>query len=308
MSRLAISALGMPRIEYAGAPLAVDRRKAVALLTFLAVEGRAHGRDALATLLWPGYDQSTARGNLRRTLSTLHTALGEEWLAIDRDTVALKTADGLSVDVREFERLLAECGAHGHSADQVCPRCAEPLRQAIARYRDDFLTGFTLPDAPEFDDWQRQQTERLRQLLSGALARLARGLVEQGDTYAALAHVRRRVALDPLDEDAQRQLMQPWRGPGIVARRCANTRRASNCYAAKCKPRPRPRRPRCPRRSAKISSPRRATPHLSRSMLPPFSPIPKSRLCTTTHPRHCRRRGPRRPAATSGRSPSCAPG
>ena len=84
----------------------------------------------------------------------------------------------------------------------------------MALYRDDFLTGFTLPDAPDFDDWQRDQTESLRGMLSDALERLARCLVRQGDTVAALVHARRRVALDPLDEAAQRQLMQihAWAG------------------------------------------------------------------------------------------------
>ena len=117
------------------------------------------------------------------------------------------------VDAQECERLLAECRAHGHPAGQVCPRCLGPLSRAAALYRDDFLTGFTLPDAPDFDDWQRYQTEGLRGTLSGALERLTRCLAARA-IAAALAHVRRRVALDPLDEDAQRQLMQvlAWAG------------------------------------------------------------------------------------------------
>ena len=190
MDRLAISVLGMPRIEYAGRPLAVDRRKAVALLIYLATTGGAHGRDALATLLWPGYDQSTARGNLRRTLSALHVALGEEWLETDRDIVALRRGDDMWVDAQEFERLLAARQAHGYPADQVCPRCPEPLRQAVTLYHDDFLTGFTLPDAPDFDDWQRYQTDRLRGMFSAALERLAQGLAGQGDLAGALGLVK----------------------------------------------------------------------------------------------------------------------
>ncbi len=34
-----------------------------------------------------------------------------------------------------------------------------PLAQAVALYRDDFLTGFTLADSAEFDEWQTLQTE-----------------------------------------------------------------------------------------------------------------------------------------------------
>jgi DNA-binding SARP family transcriptional activator/class 3 adenylate cyclase/regulation of enolase protein 1 (concanavalin A-like superfamily) len=221
MSRLTLHTLGMPRIEYAGSSLALDRRKAVALLVYLALNDRAHGRDALATLFWPGYDQATARGNLRRTLSVLHTALHEAWLVSDRDSVALRRSGELWIDTLEFERLLATCRTHGHAPAQTCPRCLPALSQAVALYADDFLTGFTLPDAPDFDDWQREQTEALRRMLSDALARLAKCLVVAGDFAGAADHVRRRVALDPLDESAQRQLMQvlAWAGDRTAALR-----------------------------------------------------------------------------------------
>ena len=58
MSRLALYLLGPPRLELDGEPVEVPRRKAVALLAYLAVTGGHHSRDSLATLLWPEYDQS----------------------------------------------------------------------------------------------------------------------------------------------------------------------------------------------------------------------------------------------------------
>ena len=89
MPQLTIRLLGAPGIARDGTPVAVDTRKATALLAYLAVSGRSHAREALAGLLWPEYDDEHARAALRRTLSTLRTALGEEHLAIDRETVAL---------------------------------------------------------------------------------------------------------------------------------------------------------------------------------------------------------------------------
>ena len=102
MPRLDVHLLGMPRIECAGSLLALERRKALALLAYLALARQAQSRDALAALLWPGYDQTTARGNLRRTLSSLHEALHRAWLVIDRDTVELRRADELWIDVERF--------------------------------------------------------------------------------------------------------------------------------------------------------------------------------------------------------------
>ena len=61
--------------------------------------------------------------------------------------------------VDEFRDRLAECQTHGHSEDEVCPACLPSLAEAAALYRDDFLTGFTLPDSPAFDEWQFFQSK-----------------------------------------------------------------------------------------------------------------------------------------------------
>ena len=70
MSRLALYLLGPPHIKRDGQAVDVGRRKAVALLAYLAVTGQGHSRDALATLFWPEHDQSRARAGLRRTLAS----------------------------------------------------------------------------------------------------------------------------------------------------------------------------------------------------------------------------------------------
>ena len=174
MPQLTIRLLGAPGIARDGAPVAVDTRKATALLAYLAVTGRSHAREALAALLWPEYDDEHARAALRRTLSTLRAALGEPYMAIDRETVGLIPGTGLWVDVTEFRARLAACRTHGHPAADVCHACLAPLAEAAALYRDDLLAGFTLRDSAEFDDWQFMQAETLRGELGEALEKLAR--------------------------------------------------------------------------------------------------------------------------------------
>ena len=61
MSRLALYLLGPPQFKLDDEQIHLDRRKAVALLAYLAVTGQGHRRDTLATLLWPELDQSRAR-------------------------------------------------------------------------------------------------------------------------------------------------------------------------------------------------------------------------------------------------------
>jgi DNA-binding SARP family transcriptional activator/predicted ATPase len=207
MSRPALFLLGPPRIERDGEPIEIGRRKAIALIAYLAVTRQVHSRDALGTLFWPEYDQSRARAGLRRVLASLKKSLGEGWLDVDRESVGLNREAELWLDVAEFQERLAACGAHDHPAEEVCPDCLPLLVEAAELYRDDFLAGFTLRDSPAFDEWQFFQSQGLRADLAGGLERLARELSQQGEYQPAIAYARRWLALDPLHEPAHRCLM-----------------------------------------------------------------------------------------------------
>ncbi|HEY7710555.1 MAG TPA: BTAD domain-containing putative transcriptional regulator, partial [Candidatus Entotheonella sp.] len=217
MARLVLHLFGTPRIELDDQTLAIQRRKSVALLAYLAVTQRPHHRDALATLLFPEYDQTGARENLRRILSSLHGELNRAWLQIDRVNVALPPIEELWVDVSHFHHLLASTRRHGHAAEETCAACLAALGEAAALYTDDFLRGFTLPDSPDFDDWQRGQSEQLRSELDDVLERLGWGHAAQEAHQSALDYARRRVALDPLHEAAHRQMIHLYAQAGQPA-------------------------------------------------------------------------------------------
>ncbi|MEZ4869776.1 MAG: BTAD domain-containing putative transcriptional regulator [Caldilineaceae bacterium] len=208
MAQLTLYLFGPPRVAVDGVERYIRRRKAVALLAYLAVTQQPHSRDALATLFWPEYDQTNARDNLRRTLSSLHRALDRNWLEIDRATIRLHSAGEPWVDVRQFQSLLTSCQQHGHAKEQTCPDCLPLLTQAAALYNDDFLAGFTLADSPGFDDWQAYTTSQLRSTLATALARLADSYAKRGEHSTAIEHARRLAALDSLHEPAHRLLMR----------------------------------------------------------------------------------------------------
>ena len=163
--QLSLALLGPPVIEVDGRPLDVDTRKATALLAYLAIEGRALRRDSLASLLWPENDPERARSALRRTLSTLRTALGGRWLAPTASSShCAATASGSTA--AELRRLVASArrtATGGRDLREVL----EPLRAAAALDRGPFLAGFGLRDSTDFDDWQ--------QLTGDVLAARARG-------------------------------------------------------------------------------------------------------------------------------------
>ena len=178
--------LGPPRLELDGRPVSVDTRKAIALVAYLTLAGRPVAREEVAAVLWPESDHSRARAALRRTLSSLQTALAGSGLVIQGDTLALDAA--VRSDVDEFRRLAREGS----------------LLDAAAAYRGDFLAGFALRDSAEFDEWQLAASDALRRELASVLERLTRAL-EPTDDAIGIAH--RWLELDPLHEPAHRALM-----------------------------------------------------------------------------------------------------
>ena len=202
MPRLALHLLGPPQIELDGKSIHLERRKSIALLAYLAVEGGQHSRDFLSSLLWPDTNQSNAFKNLRQVLWEIQQSLGEGWLVSDREKIGLTDADTW-VDVREFASRLSE----GISQDDITLR-VPLLADAVRLYRSHFLAGFLLKDAHPFNEWAFAESEDLQQKLSTALSRLSEDHCELGQARLAIPHARRLVSLDPLDEAANRLLMR----------------------------------------------------------------------------------------------------
>jgi DNA-binding SARP family transcriptional activator len=180
-----------------GLPIPLAKRKAQALLAYLAVDpGQPRQREELATLLWGDADDADARNSLRQTLFLIRRALpdaGSDYLHVRRDTVALDPTN-VRIDVARFERRIA-IGT---------PAVVEA---AVELYRGDFLHGFGLSEAG-FGEWMMTERERLRGLLRKALTQLLAVHTEAGHFDRAFASGRRLLALDPLDEPTHRDLMR----------------------------------------------------------------------------------------------------
>ena len=205
--------LGPPHLERNGQTLEPDTRKATALLAYLAVTDRFHTRDALAALLWPEMDDTHARAALRRTLSSLKAAVGAGPLYISRDGLGLNRSE-VWCDVTEVESAVAHAAHHAHNPADRCTECADRLAAAVALYRDSFLSGFSLRDSAEFDEWQLATSEHLRRSLTTALAWLVRAHTAADDPAHAIDYARRWLADDPLREEAHRWLMHLYAATG----------------------------------------------------------------------------------------------
>ena len=215
MAHLSISLLGTFTVTLDGREArGFNSDKTRALLAYLALEGvRPQRREVLAALLWPEQPGERARGSLSQSLYNLRKTLKERearepFLITTPQTVAFNPDCGCWLDVRRFDDLLSACERHAHPRPETCPECGVRLGQAAALYRGDFLEGFSISGAYEFDEWLMLQRERTCQNALIALASLAAYHEWSGETVRALDYARRAVRLDSLWETGQRGLMR----------------------------------------------------------------------------------------------------
>src|SRR5262245_11310078 len=147
MGRLHLSCLGSPEVWTDEQALTFATRKALALFIYLAVEKGLHPREKLQTLFWPDSEPGRGRGALRTTLAYQRRALAptghaeaEEYLLIEPDSLGFNFAADFELDLQLVEE-----------SDQL--RSISKLEKLVGLYRGDFLEGFSLPDAPDFDEW-----------------------------------------------------------------------------------------------------------------------------------------------------------
>jgi predicted ATPase/DNA-binding SARP family transcriptional activator len=204
-SHLALHLLGPPRLELDNAPIVIDRRKVLALLAYLAVNREHYTREYLSALFWPDYDQDKAFTNLRHTLWETQQMIGEGWIIADRDTIGLNRDVDIWLDVTHFESLVNKSQVH---AERDTTFRISLLTDAAKLYRDHFLTGFSLKDAPSFNEWAFAKSEELRRGLASTLIMLSEDHCSLEQAETAISYAERLVSLDPLNEASHRQLMQ----------------------------------------------------------------------------------------------------
>ncbi len=146
-------------------------RAATVLLARLALQPeRAHAREELVELLWPGVALDVGRNRLRQTLSVLKALLeppsrvAAPVLLADRLSIRV-AANALACDAREFERLV---------------RAGQPAL-ALVLYRGELLPGF-------YDEWVADERTRL-----AALFDRIEGFATVASDAAPDASARRRV-------------------------------------------------------------------------------------------------------------------
>jgi predicted ATPase/DNA-binding SARP family transcriptional activator len=203
---LSLQFLGPPQILLDDVLVVPERRTVTALLAYLAVEKAQPGaREFLSSLLWPEQPQEKAFANLRHTLWEIHRSIGAEWLTAGRETICLNTGADIPLDVTRFQEKL------DRARFQADPALRLPLLlETVSIYRNHFLNGFSLKEAPDFNEWVYLRSEALRELFAGALTMLVEAYLARGEAETAIPYARRLISLDPLNEASHRRMMEVY--------------------------------------------------------------------------------------------------
>jgi predicted ATPase/DNA-binding SARP family transcriptional activator len=196
-------------------PAVFPTDKVRALLAYLALEGDPPlRREVLAALFWPEQSETSARQNLRQSLYRLRQVLNNHEESLGRDLLQASqkniglNKELLSLDADVFMDHANSVGAHNHMTLAACPSCLAHLESAVELYGGDFLSGFFLPDALQFEEWLVTRRERYHREMLQTLSALADAFEQSGDNKKAYRYARQQIDMEPWREAAHRQLMR----------------------------------------------------------------------------------------------------
>jgi DNA-binding SARP family transcriptional activator len=208
--RMRIRVLGPMQLEAGGAVLEGDwlgHRPGQVLKYLVAARGRSVSADELLAVFWPNTGGPPAATNVRQAVHALRDRMEPErerqapsrYIA-GRRGGGYELAGGMVLVDADVFTAAAEAGLTALRHGDVA-RAETSLTRAAALYRGDFLADE--PDA----EWALPERARLRSLAGRVLRALAGMRVRAGELDAASEHLQRLAELEPLDVEAQRQLL-----------------------------------------------------------------------------------------------------
>jgi DNA-binding SARP family transcriptional activator len=186
--------LGSAEVSLDGGPAPANLlwRKNLALLVYLARSPkRSRARDHLIGLLWPDTADAKARHSLNVALGVLRDCTGDGGIATEADRIRLE-AGAVELDTDQFEASAA----------------AGDWEEACGLIRGEFLEGFAVRGAPEFEHWLAAERALWRTRAVDALIRQSDVELGRGRAAEAVSLARRALALDRNADVAVRASMR----------------------------------------------------------------------------------------------------
>ena len=180
------------RVDGAAAPADLLWKKNLALLVYLARSPkRVRTREHLVGMFWGDKSEDKARRSLNEALRELRRYTGNGSLQSDNSQVRL-TADAVELDTDKLDAL---------ASNGDCARAASLVD-------GEFLEGFSVKGASEFDTWLAAEREHWRRRSVDVLVSRAEQLLASGDVAAAQVLMERARRLDWRREAGVRTAMR----------------------------------------------------------------------------------------------------
>ena len=186
--------LGPVELSVDGSPAPPELlwRKHLALLVYLARSPRrTRTREQLVAMLWGDRTESAARHSLSEALRVIRRHAGDASVDLSVGQVRL-SPESVELDVERLEELAG----------------AEDWAAAAEVIAGDFLEGFSVPDASEFEDWLAAERELWRRRSIEVLANYAESLARSGRARDASEAAARALAIDSRSEPALRAVLR----------------------------------------------------------------------------------------------------
>jgi DNA-binding SARP family transcriptional activator len=178
-------------LDGAPAPPELLWRKHLGLLVYLARSPRGRTREHLIGLFWGEKPETAARHSLNEAIRVLRRYLGDDNVDTSAGQVRL-TPVSVRLDVDRFEELAA-AGDWGAAARLIA---------------GEFLEGFSIAGASEFENWLGSERSAVRMRSVDVLVHHAADLLRSGQASEASAVAIRALGLDPGSEPAVRVAMR----------------------------------------------------------------------------------------------------
>jgi DNA-binding SARP family transcriptional activator len=231
---LRLSLLGPANVA-AGAPpepVELATQKGAALVFYLAARPEQPvTRTRLIALLWQDSDEQEGRNSLSTALSRVRRSLPSVPIVPAGDSLVWRpdAAEEVWTDIATFQELTRPSATRAQ------------LDTAVDLWRGPFLEGFDLRDCSDWDEWLELERAAWQQRMLDALERAAEAHASESDWSGALAHARRALAIDPLQERFHRLVMRLYERAGDRAAALSHYRVAQQTLAQELGVQPDPR-------------------------------------------------------------------
>ncbi|SNS89589.1 DNA-binding transcriptional activator of the SARP family [Anaerovirgula multivorans] len=193
MTKICVKLFSTPTIEKDHEKIFLPFRKAEALFYYLVVQQQAT-RDELVNLLWGEVEEETAKKNLRHAMYKIRKVFDMDIIISPQKSIVMLNPEiSIESDLKVF---------------------LQDEENNIEAYKGEFLQGFLVKDAEDFENWISQTRETYRDLYITKLYKRINEYIENQEENLVEQYTKLLIHVDAFNERAYRILMEIYKNQG----------------------------------------------------------------------------------------------